>query len=227
MVLLAAWGGLRWGEIAGLRVGDLDPLSRRVRIERQAVEAPGRGAEVRDVKTAAGRRVVAVPGFVVEALAAAAGEGTPRARHPRRVTRRPACSVLPAEPAPAPGPNRPPPPSVPGFGAVSGTRPLARVEHRQTPGHAPHPRSLPPGMLDQGPPGPLLTDLGQTTTPSASADAFADALPRGDIEEGITSVQARIEQAIAPFASEVALLDTLVGVGPSPPRRSSRSSGRT
>ena len=69
-------------------------------------------------------------------------------------------------------------------------------------------------MLDQGPPGPLLTDLGQTTTPSASADAFADALPRGDIEEDITSVQARIEQAIAPFAPEVALLDTVVGVRP-------------
>ncbi len=73
LVMLAAWGGLRWGEVAGLRVGDVDVLGRRVRISRQAVEAKG-GLEVRDVKTAAGRRTVALPSFVAEALAQAAAD---------------------------------------------------------------------------------------------------------------------------------------------------------
>ncbi|HXF73105.1 MAG TPA: site-specific integrase [Actinomycetota bacterium] len=73
LVLVAAWCGLRWGEIAGLRVEDVDPLRRRIHVRRQAVEAGGK-LEVTDVKTAAGRRVVAMPPSVAEAVAAAIGD---------------------------------------------------------------------------------------------------------------------------------------------------------
>lgn len=72
LVLLAAWCGLRWGEIAGLRVEDLDPLRGTVHVRRQAVEIGGR-VELAEVKTQAGRRVVAVPRSVGEGLAAAVG----------------------------------------------------------------------------------------------------------------------------------------------------------
>jgi integrase len=68
LLLLLAYGGLRIGEALGLRRRDLDLLARRVHVRRQAVELRGR-VEITDVKTAAGRRVIALPGFVVEALA--------------------------------------------------------------------------------------------------------------------------------------------------------------
>lgn len=68
LVLLLAYGGLRIGEALGLERQDLDLLARRVHVRRQAVEVAGR-VELAEVKTAAGRRVVALPGFVAEALA--------------------------------------------------------------------------------------------------------------------------------------------------------------
>jgi integrase len=68
LLLLLAYGGLRIGEALGLRRRDLDLLARRVHVRRQAVELRGR-VEITDVKTAAGRRVIALPAFVVEALA--------------------------------------------------------------------------------------------------------------------------------------------------------------
>ncbi len=68
LVLLLAYGGLRIGEALGLQRRDLDLLARRVHIRRQAVEVAGR-VELAEVKTAAARRVVALPTFVCEALA--------------------------------------------------------------------------------------------------------------------------------------------------------------
>ncbi|HXF74089.1 MAG TPA: tyrosine-type recombinase/integrase [Actinomycetota bacterium] len=68
LVVLLAYGGLRIGEALGLRRRDLDLLARRVHVRRQAVEIRGR-VELAEVKTAAGRRVVALPAFVAEALA--------------------------------------------------------------------------------------------------------------------------------------------------------------
>jgi integrase len=67
-VLVLAWGGLRIGEALGLQRRDLDLLRGRLQVRRQAVEVGGR-VELADVKTAAGRRVIALPAFVVEALA--------------------------------------------------------------------------------------------------------------------------------------------------------------
>lgn len=58
MVLLTAWCGLRFGELTELRRGDLD--GDRVRVQRGVVRVGGTDV-VGDPKTAAGRRVVAIP----------------------------------------------------------------------------------------------------------------------------------------------------------------------
>jgi integrase len=68
LVLVLAYGGLRIGEALGLQRRDLDLLHARLQVRRQAVEVGG-AVELADVKTAAGRRVIALPAFVVEALA--------------------------------------------------------------------------------------------------------------------------------------------------------------
>jgi integrase len=68
LLLVLAYGGLRIGEALGLQRRDLDLLRGRLQVRRQAVEVGG-AVELADVKTAAGRRVIALPAFVVEALA--------------------------------------------------------------------------------------------------------------------------------------------------------------
>ncbi|HXF73904.1 MAG TPA: site-specific integrase [Actinomycetota bacterium] len=75
LVLLLAYAGLRIGEALGLRRRDLDLVARRVHVRRQAVEVRGR-VELAELKTPSARRVVALPGFVCEALARAL-EGRP------------------------------------------------------------------------------------------------------------------------------------------------------
>jgi integrase len=67
LVLLAAYGSLRWSELVALRLDRLDLPRRRVRIEEKIVEAgyliPG------EPKTKRSRRWVTVPDFVALALA--------------------------------------------------------------------------------------------------------------------------------------------------------------
>jgi integrase len=66
MVLVAAYGGFRFGELAGLRRRRID-LTGTVRIEETCVEVAGKlvwGAP----KTEAGRRSVALPSFIASAL---------------------------------------------------------------------------------------------------------------------------------------------------------------
>jgi integrase len=65
-VLLAAWGGLRYGELAALRRSDLDlsgtyPV---VRVARSVSFAPGQDVRVKTPKTAAGVRTVALPSWL-------------------------------------------------------------------------------------------------------------------------------------------------------------------
>lgn len=68
MVYLAALG-LRWGEIAGLRVGHLDFLGQTLAVARQRTRGK-KGAMVEQApKTKAGRRPLAVPGWVMSLLA--------------------------------------------------------------------------------------------------------------------------------------------------------------
>lgn len=69
VVLLASTGALRLGEILGLRRRHVDLAARAVVVHQQAQELRDGTVIVRDPKTAAGRRTVALPDFVADALA--------------------------------------------------------------------------------------------------------------------------------------------------------------
>lgn len=68
IVYTLAYSGLRWGELAGLRVQDFDPLRRRLNIEQTIVEAGGK-VHVKAPKDNEIRSVPA-PKFLVEMIAA-------------------------------------------------------------------------------------------------------------------------------------------------------------
>ena len=68
LVLVAAYGGLRWGELVGLKVKRVDLLHGRVTVAEQVAEVNGQlipGAP----KTAAGRRTITLPAAAAVALA--------------------------------------------------------------------------------------------------------------------------------------------------------------
>jgi integrase len=67
-VLLAAWCGLRRGEVLGLTRADLDLLHGTVRVERAVSERADGTLLVGDPKTDAGRRSVTIPPHIVPAL---------------------------------------------------------------------------------------------------------------------------------------------------------------
>lgn len=69
IVLVLAYCGLRWGELAGLHVADVDLLRRRLHVRRNAVNVGGK-VEVGTPKTHE-RRTVPLPRFLIEPLAAA------------------------------------------------------------------------------------------------------------------------------------------------------------
>jgi len=60
LVYVAAYGGLRWGELAGLKRGRVDLAARRVHVVEQVAEVNGRFV-VGPPKTDAGQRVVVLP----------------------------------------------------------------------------------------------------------------------------------------------------------------------
>jgi len=68
MVLAAAYTGLRFGELCALRVERIDFLRRAVRVEVNLAEVRGEFI-FKAPKSKASRRVVSVPGFVIEELA--------------------------------------------------------------------------------------------------------------------------------------------------------------
>ena len=80
-VLLAAWCGLRRGEIIGLRLEDVSVGSATVRRNRVELLENDRAAFDADPKTDAGKRTVAIPPHVVPVLA----EHTPSWAGPDRV----------------------------------------------------------------------------------------------------------------------------------------------
>jgi integrase len=67
LILLAAYSGLRWGELAGLRRVDVDTLHRTVRVEHQLSEVNGHLA-FSAPKTSAGVRTITLPQFIVDVL---------------------------------------------------------------------------------------------------------------------------------------------------------------
>ncbi|MEX2203747.1 MAG: tyrosine-type recombinase/integrase [Actinomycetota bacterium] len=67
LILVAAYGGLRFGELCALRVGRFDALRRRVSIEESIVEVGGKN-HAGPTKTSTSR-AVKLPGFVAEKLA--------------------------------------------------------------------------------------------------------------------------------------------------------------
>jgi integrase len=74
LVLLLGVGGLRWGEAAALRIGDVDFLRRRIELHRNAVQV-GTKVIVGTLKSNK-NRVIVLPKFVVDALAETAkGKG--------------------------------------------------------------------------------------------------------------------------------------------------------
>ena len=68
VVTLLAYTGLRWSELVGLRVGDVDLRARRLYVRRSAPEVEGR-IVVGTPKTRAGRRMVPLPQVVVQVFA--------------------------------------------------------------------------------------------------------------------------------------------------------------
>lgn len=68
LVLTAAYVGLRWGELAGLKLDRVDLLRRTVRVEEQLLEVNGK-LQFGPPKTKAGVRTVTIPAALVDVLA--------------------------------------------------------------------------------------------------------------------------------------------------------------
>ncbi|WP_193596239.1 tyrosine-type recombinase/integrase [Microbacterium sp. YJN-G] len=67
-VTLAAWSGLRSGELRALARRHIDLENGTVRVERAVVEVDGKTPVFGPTKTAGSRRTVALPGFVIDVL---------------------------------------------------------------------------------------------------------------------------------------------------------------
>ncbi len=68
LVFAAAYTGLRWGELAGLRRGDVDLEHKLVTVDRKLGEVNGE-LSFSPPKTAAGKRTIGMPSFVARSLA--------------------------------------------------------------------------------------------------------------------------------------------------------------
>ena len=68
LVLTAAYSGLRWGELAGLRRCDVDLDGRTIAVRRKLAEVNGE-LSFGPPKSAAGRRTIGIPTFVARSLA--------------------------------------------------------------------------------------------------------------------------------------------------------------
>ena len=68
LAITAAYTGMRWGELAGLQLTDLDLPRRRLTVRRTLVEATGHTPQLGPPKSKASERSIALPRFVVEIL---------------------------------------------------------------------------------------------------------------------------------------------------------------
>ncbi len=67
--LVAVYTGLRWGELAGLRVPDIDMLRRRLTVRSALIEATGEVPRLGAPKSTASERTISLPKIVIETLA--------------------------------------------------------------------------------------------------------------------------------------------------------------
>jgi integrase len=68
LTLLLAHTGARWGEATALQVGDIDPMTRRVRIVRAWKRTPENHFEIGEPKSRRSRRTIVVSSAVIDAL---------------------------------------------------------------------------------------------------------------------------------------------------------------
>src|SRR5205085_12380992 len=68
LVCTAAYAGLRWGELAGLKPAKVNALHRTIRVEEQLIEVRGKPIGFGPPKSAAGRRTIRIPRFLAEML---------------------------------------------------------------------------------------------------------------------------------------------------------------
>lgn len=66
--VVAAYTGLRWGELAGLLVANIDMLRRRLTVRSALIEAAGEPPRLGSPKTAASERTITLPKIVIETL---------------------------------------------------------------------------------------------------------------------------------------------------------------
>jgi integrase len=69
LVTVAAYTGLRWGELAGLRTSDIDLLRRRLTVRTALIEASGQPPQLGTPKTSTSERTITLPKIVVDTLA--------------------------------------------------------------------------------------------------------------------------------------------------------------
>ncbi|HUP15929.1 MAG TPA: site-specific integrase [Acidimicrobiia bacterium] len=70
MIWLGAVLGLRWGEVAGLRVGYVDVLRKTVTIAEQVTRGKRGAGDIRPPKSAAARRTISIPSELADELSA-------------------------------------------------------------------------------------------------------------------------------------------------------------
>lgn len=68
LVVVAAYTGLRWGELAGLRTSDIDLLRRRLTVQTALIEASGQPPILGTPKTSTSERTITLPNIVIDAL---------------------------------------------------------------------------------------------------------------------------------------------------------------
>jgi integrase len=68
MIWLGAVLGLRWGEVAGLRVGNVDVLRKTVTIAEQVTRGRGGAGDIGPPKSAASRRTMSIPSELADEL---------------------------------------------------------------------------------------------------------------------------------------------------------------
>ena len=69
LAIVAAYTGLRWGELAGLRITDVDMLRRRLTVRSALIEASGQPPRLGTPKSKTSERTITLPQVVIETLA--------------------------------------------------------------------------------------------------------------------------------------------------------------